>query len=164
MDSPCIKGQWPCFILTIPLKVVFRHFVLIFQWIAVSSDLYLPPKRTGRLSWVPKKRNLLYHFGLKNGGLSGRARIALLWEYPPPHQCKHSKGMVKLMLIWYLFYSFYNRFACNAAVRIWSSSWNIKGKECKAVYFTENTAKDQFLPISQKNFLGSRVFDMGQLS
>ncbi len=40
----------------------------------------------------------------------------------------------------------------------------IKRKERKADYFTENTAQNRFLPKSQKNFLGSRVFNMGRSS
>ncbi len=40
----------------------------------------------------------------------------------------------------------------------------LEGKERKAVYFMENTTRNWFLPKGQKNFLGSRVFDMGRSS
>ena len=76
------------------------------------------------------------------------------------NQCKC--WSVKLTLILQL--CFYNKFRCNAAVCIWSSSSKIKGKDRKAVYFTENMARNRFLPKSQKNFFGSRVFDMGRSS
>ena len=79
-------------------------------------------------------------------------------------QCKW--WSVKLILIFQL--CFYNKFTCNAAVWIWSSSskinGRIKGKERKAVYFMENASKNRFLPKSQKNFLESRVLDMGRSS
>ncbi len=38
----------------------------------------------------------------------------------------------------------FEKFTCNAAVRIFSSISKIKGKEGKAVYFAENTAKNRF--------------------